>query len=50
MAARQGIGNDLQAKTSVSERTPGATVMFRYRPVTMKGEGNWSLPSSLIAK
>ena len=42
--------NTLQAKTTVSGLTPGATVEFRYRPVTKKGEGDWSQPSSLIVK
>ena len=40
----------LQSKTIVSGMTPGATMMFRYRAVTKKGEGDWSQPSSLIVK
>jgi hypothetical protein len=40
----------LQAKTTVPGLTPGATVMFRYRPVTKVGVGDWSQPSSLIVK
>jgi hypothetical protein len=40
----------LQAKTSVPGLTPGATVTFRYRPVTKTGEGNWSQPTSIIVK
>ena len=40
----------LQAKTTVSGLTPGATVQFRYRPVTKAGEGDWSQPTSLIVK
>jgi hypothetical protein len=40
----------LQAKTTVSGLTPGATMEFRYRPVTKKGEGDWSQPNSLIVK
>jgi hypothetical protein len=40
----------VQAKTTVSGLTPGASVLFRYRPVTKKGEGDWSQSSSLIVK
>jgi hypothetical protein len=40
----------LQSKTTVSGLIPGATVMFRYRPLTKKGEGDWSQPASLIVK
>jgi hypothetical protein len=40
----------LQAKTSVPGLTPGATVQFRYRPVTKTGEGDWSQAVSLIVK
>jgi len=40
----------LQAKTTVSGLTPGATVMFRSRPVTKTGEGDWSQPTSIIVK
>jgi hypothetical protein len=40
----------LQAKTTVPGLTPGATVQFRYRPVTKTGEGDWSQPVSLILK
>jgi hypothetical protein len=40
----------LQAKTTVSGLTPGATVQFRYRPVTKTGEGDWSQPASIIVK
>ena len=40
----------LQAKTTVSGLTPGATVVFRYRAVTKKGEGDWSQPSALMVK
>lgn len=32
----------LQAKTTVSGLTKGATVYFQYRPVVKEGEGNWS--------
>jgi hypothetical protein len=38
----------LQAKTVVTGLTPGATVQFRYRPVTKAGEGNWSQVVSLM--
>ena len=40
----------LQAKTTVPGLTPGATVTFRYRPVTKTGEGDWSQPTSVIVK
>jgi len=40
----------LQAKTTVAGLTPGATVQFRYRPVTKTGEGNWSQTVQLIVK
>jgi hypothetical protein len=40
----------LQAKTTVVGLTPGATVEFRYRPVTKTGEGNWSQTVQLIVK
>ena len=40
----------LQSTTTVSGLTPGATVLFRYRPVTKVGEGDWSQPSSLIVQ
>jgi hypothetical protein len=40
----------LQAKTVVPGLTPGATVIFRYRPVTKAGEGDWSQPTSLLVK
>ena len=38
----------LQAKTSIAGLTPGATVQFKYRPVTKTGEGDWSQPVSLL--
>jgi hypothetical protein len=40
----------LQAKTTLVGFTPGVTVMFRFRPVTKTGEGNWSQPVSLIVR
>ena len=40
----------LQAKTIIAGLTPGATVLFRYRPVTKKGEGDWSQTVPLIVK
>ncbi len=40
----------LQARTTVPGLTPGATVEFRYRPVTKTGEGNWSQTVQLIVK
>ena len=38
----------LQAKTTIAGLVPGATVAFRYRPVTKAGEGDWSQPVSLL--
>jgi hypothetical protein len=40
----------LQAKTAVTGLTPGATVQFRYRPVTKVGEGDWSQTVVLLVK
>ena len=40
----------LQAKTTIAGLTPGAAVMFRYKPVTKKGEGDWSQSVSLIVR
>jgi hypothetical protein len=40
----------LQAKTTIPGLTAGTTVMFRYRGVTKTGEGDWSLPTSLMVK
>jgi hypothetical protein len=40
----------LQAKTTITGLTPGATVTFRYRAVTKTGEGDWSQPLALIIK
>jgi hypothetical protein len=38
----------LQAKTTIAGLVPGATVLFKYRPVTKTGEGDWSQPASLV--
>jgi hypothetical protein len=38
----------LQAKTTVTGLTPGATVSFRYRTVTKTGEGDWSQPTAIL--
>jgi hypothetical protein len=38
----------IQSKTTIAGLLPGATVQFKYRPVTRTGEGNWSEPVSLI--
>jgi hypothetical protein len=40
----------LQAKTTVSGLQPGATVQFKYRPLTKTGEGDWSQPVSLLVQ
>jgi len=42
------LPSTLQARTSVTGITPGATVSFRVRPVTKTGEGDWSQPIVLI--
>ena len=38
----------LQSKTTIAGLTPGATVEFKYRPVTKTGGGDWSQPVSLL--
>jgi hypothetical protein len=40
----------LQARTTLGGLTAGATVTFWYRAVTKHGEGDWSLPTSLLVK
>jgi hypothetical protein len=40
----------LQAKTTITGLTPGVTAMFRYKPVTKTGEGDWSQTVTLILK
>ncbi len=40
----------LQAKTTIAGLVPGATVLFKYRPVTKTGEGDWSQPASLVVQ
>jgi hypothetical protein len=40
----------LKANTTVAGLAPGATVQFRYRPVTKTGEGDWSQVVSFIVK
>jgi len=40
----------VQAKTIVVGLTPGATVQFRYRPVTKTGEGDWSQTIVLLVR
>ncbi len=40
----------LQAKTTVTGLTPGATVQFRSRALTKSGEGDWSQTVQLIVK
>jgi hypothetical protein len=38
----------LQAKTTVAGLVPGATVQFKYRPITRTGGADWSQPVSLM--
>jgi hypothetical protein len=41
----------IQARTTVLGLMPGASVQFRYKPVTAKGgEGDWSQPVALTIK
>jgi len=40
----------MQAKTSLTGLTAGATLMFRYRAVTKTGEADWSQPISFMVK
>jgi hypothetical protein len=40
----------LQAKTTIVGLAPGATVQFRYRPVSKTGEGDWSQTIVLLVK
>jgi hypothetical protein len=40
----------LQAKTTVAGLVPGATVQFKYRPVTRAGGADWSQPISLMVQ
>jgi hypothetical protein len=44
------LPSTMQAKTTVTGLTPGATVQFRYRALTKIGEGDWSQPLSFIVK
>jgi hypothetical protein len=44
------VPSTLQSKTTIVGLAPGATALFRYRPVTKHGEGDWSQPASLIVK
>jgi hypothetical protein len=38
----------LQARTTIAGFVPGSTVVFKFRPVTRTGEGDWSQPVSLV--
>ncbi|HEX3344699.1 MAG TPA: hypothetical protein VHS09_09015 [Polyangiaceae bacterium] len=40
----------VQAKTTVSGLAAGSTVLFRYRPVTKTGQGDWVPPVSLLVQ
>jgi hypothetical protein len=40
----------LQAKTTLSGVASGTSAVFRFRPVTPKGEGDWSVPVPLLVK
>jgi len=45
-----GLPFTLQAKTLVTGLVPGATVLFRYRPTTKGGGGDWSQTISFIVR
>lgn len=40
----------LQAKTTITALTPGASVQFKYRPVLKAGDGDWSQAVTIIVK
>jgi hypothetical protein len=40
----------LKVRTTITGLTPGATVVFRYRPCTKAGEGDWSAPVPLVVR
>jgi hypothetical protein len=44
------LPSSMQARTSVTGLTPGATVQFRVRALTKTGEADWSQPLSFIVK
>jgi hypothetical protein len=50
LVAHPSNGRTLETQTIVSGLTPGATVTFRYRPVTKTGEKDWSQPVSIIVQ
>jgi hypothetical protein len=44
------LPNTLQAKTTMTGLPVGTIVEFRVRSTTKKGQGDWSLPTSLLVK
>ena len=44
------VPNTLQAKTTMVGLPVATTVAFRYRATTKAGQGDWSLPTSLLVK
>jgi hypothetical protein len=44
------LPDTIQAKTQAEGLTPATTAFFRVRPVTRKGEGNWSQIVSIVVK
>jgi len=44
------LPSTLQAKTSITGLTQGATLLVRYRAVTKSGVADWSQPQSLFVK
>ncbi|HEY1693011.1 MAG TPA: hypothetical protein VGG39_12665 [Polyangiaceae bacterium] len=45
-----GLPTTLQAKTSLTGVAPATNALFRYRAVTLNGEGDWSVPVPLLVK
>jgi hypothetical protein len=42
--------NTLQARTTITGLPVATVVEFRYRPTTKSGQGDWSLPTSLLVR
>ena len=49
-ATWRSLAVTMQAKTLVSGLQPGSTWLFRYRPVTKDGEGDWSDALPIIVR
>ncbi len=44
------VPNTLQAKTTITGLPAATVVLFRYRPTTKAGMGDWSAPASILVK